>query len=163
MRRRKHQKSKKGCTTCKRRHIRCDEKLPRCQHCIIHGSTCDYPEAHYEASSIFRPVIPSRAEPSVLKSINSDVKKIGELVPPTIESCPTSPRSDREVKRGEISLRPHLSSLPPTTAGARKLLAFCKLIIRSLIPTLGSISTPDVVSHALVSPWFKCLGVGGKR
>ena len=43
--RRSHTKSRKGCKTCKRRHIRCDEAFPQCRNCTKHQVRCDYMEA----------------------------------------------------------------------------------------------------------------------
>lgn len=40
--RKSHTKSRKGCRTCKRRHIRCDEKFPQCRNCEKHNVRCDY-------------------------------------------------------------------------------------------------------------------------
>ncbi|KAI9834010.1 MAG: hypothetical protein M1826_005915 [Phylliscum demangeonii] len=40
--RRSHTKSRKGCKTCKRRHIRCDETFPQCRNCTKHNCRCDY-------------------------------------------------------------------------------------------------------------------------
>ncbi|KAF1947426.1 hypothetical protein EJ02DRAFT_333941 [Clathrospora elynae] len=40
--RRSHTKSRKGCRTCKRRHIRCDETFPQCRNCTKHQVRCDY-------------------------------------------------------------------------------------------------------------------------
>ncbi|KAL9574163.1 hypothetical protein ACKAV7_001678 [Fusarium commune] len=37
-----HRKSRNGCTTCKRRHIKCDEKRPQCANCSISERTCHY-------------------------------------------------------------------------------------------------------------------------
>lgn len=42
--RRSHTKSRKGCKTCKRRHIRCDETFPQCRNCTKHQVRCDYME-----------------------------------------------------------------------------------------------------------------------
>ncbi|KAF9879705.1 Upc2 protein [Colletotrichum karsti] len=41
--RRSHRKSRKGCTECKRRHIRCDERQPSCANCEIAERTCVFP------------------------------------------------------------------------------------------------------------------------
>ncbi|KAI9721703.1 MAG: hypothetical protein M1812_002037 [Candelaria pacifica] len=43
--RRSHTKSRKGCKTCKRRHIRCDENFPQCRNCTKHSCKCDYMDA----------------------------------------------------------------------------------------------------------------------
>ncbi|KAF2757154.1 hypothetical protein EJ05DRAFT_57176 [Pseudovirgaria hyperparasitica] len=40
--RRSHTKSRKGCRTCKKRHIRCDEAFPQCRNCTKHQVRCDY-------------------------------------------------------------------------------------------------------------------------
>ncbi|EXJ55139.1 hypothetical protein A1O7_08064 [Cladophialophora yegresii CBS 114405] len=40
--RKSHTKSRKGCKTCKRRHIRCDENFPQCRNCTKHNCRCDY-------------------------------------------------------------------------------------------------------------------------
>ncbi|KAH6876738.1 fungal Zn binuclear cluster domain-containing protein [Thelonectria olida] len=41
-RRRSHTKSRKGCDTCKQRHIRCDENYPQCRNCTKHKFRCLY-------------------------------------------------------------------------------------------------------------------------
>ncbi|UPX17170.1 uncharacterized protein EKO05_0007542 [Ascochyta rabiei] len=38
-----HTKSRRGCFNCKRRRIKCNEKHPRCAHCVKAGLQCDYP------------------------------------------------------------------------------------------------------------------------
>ncbi|KAF3387361.1 Sterol uptake control protein 2 [Penicillium rolfsii] len=40
--RRSHQKSRHGCSTCKRRRVKCDEKRPHCQNCTQRNDTCVY-------------------------------------------------------------------------------------------------------------------------
>ncbi|PQK18067.1 hypothetical protein BB8028_0010g00560 [Beauveria bassiana] len=40
--RRSHTKSRKGCETCKRRRIRCDESFPQCRNCTKHKVRCPY-------------------------------------------------------------------------------------------------------------------------
>lgn len=44
--RRSHTKSRKGCDTCKRRHIRCDESFPQCRNCTKHKIRCPYNDVH---------------------------------------------------------------------------------------------------------------------
>lgn len=48
--RRSHTKSRKGCKTCKRRHIRCDESYPQCRNCSKHQVRCDYMDSPNLAS-----------------------------------------------------------------------------------------------------------------
>ena len=37
----RHRKSRRGCTTCKVRRVRCDETSPRCRNCESTGRLCD--------------------------------------------------------------------------------------------------------------------------
>ncbi|KAI0025004.1 hypothetical protein F4780DRAFT_489479 [Xylariomycetidae sp. FL0641] len=38
-----HRRSRNGCSTCKAKHIRCDERKPLCTYCLRHGGDCGYP------------------------------------------------------------------------------------------------------------------------
>ena len=58
----KHHKSRRGCTTCKQRHIRCDEAFPRCLNCFKHRSACHYPEAHHRAISHNKFLVQSQSD-----------------------------------------------------------------------------------------------------
>ncbi|KAJ6016439.1 hypothetical protein N7540_011030 [Penicillium herquei] len=40
--RRSHSKSFKGCSTCKKRHVRCDQTHPECENCKRYGARCGY-------------------------------------------------------------------------------------------------------------------------
>ncbi|KAK4136022.1 hypothetical protein BT67DRAFT_440154 [Trichocladium antarcticum] len=40
--RRAHKKSRTGCSTCKARKIKCDERHPACLNCISHGVECPF-------------------------------------------------------------------------------------------------------------------------
>ncbi|KAK9326114.1 hypothetical protein V1517DRAFT_312762 [Lipomyces orientalis] len=40
--RRKHTKSRLGCLQCKKRKVKCDEKVPRCGSCSKHEMACNY-------------------------------------------------------------------------------------------------------------------------
>ncbi|KAL5338526.1 C6 transcription factor rosa-like protein [Aspergillus crustosus] len=53
--RKSHTKSRFGCKTCKRRHIRCDETFPQCRNCTKHNCRCDYMDVatvHEESTSV---------------------------------------------------------------------------------------------------------------
>lgn len=47
--RRPHLKSRHGCTTCKQRHVKCDEKGPPCGACQGRGTHCEYLGPQYKA------------------------------------------------------------------------------------------------------------------
>ncbi|KAL2852232.1 hypothetical protein BJX68DRAFT_235105, partial [Aspergillus pseudodeflectus] len=38
-------RSRGGCVTCKKRHVRCDEGRPRCDHCVRLTLHCEYQQA----------------------------------------------------------------------------------------------------------------------
>ncbi|KXT08253.1 hypothetical protein AC579_8922 [Pseudocercospora musae] len=40
-----HSKSRSGCTTCKKRHIKCDEKKPACANCVSRGLDCPFQDS----------------------------------------------------------------------------------------------------------------------
>ncbi|PSN71163.1 hypothetical protein BS50DRAFT_275798 [Corynespora cassiicola Philippines] len=42
---RPHRKVKSGCSTCKRRKIKCDEEKPQCSNCARYAAECVYPPA----------------------------------------------------------------------------------------------------------------------
>ncbi|GJC95664.1 C6 transcription factor [Colletotrichum higginsianum] len=46
-----HRRSKNGCTTCKQRHVRCDERKPLCTNCLQTGKDCIYPESEPDHDS----------------------------------------------------------------------------------------------------------------
>ncbi|KAF2787197.1 hypothetical protein K505DRAFT_421922, partial [Melanomma pulvis-pyrius CBS 109.77] len=41
---RPHRKSRAGCTTCKRKKVKCDESLPSCSYCALRKIDCTYPQ-----------------------------------------------------------------------------------------------------------------------
>lgn len=44
-------KSRTGCSTCKSRHLKCDELWPRCKKCSISGRICNYNTTAFTATS----------------------------------------------------------------------------------------------------------------
>ncbi|OJJ63801.1 hypothetical protein ASPSYDRAFT_83844 [Aspergillus sydowii CBS 593.65] len=68
--RKSHTKSRYGCKTCKRRHIRCDETFPQCRNCTKHNCRCDYMDVatvHDESTSV-------RKVPDLLMSAEIEVE-----------------------------------------------------------------------------------------
>ncbi|KAK9459729.1 uncharacterized protein V1516DRAFT_677824 [Lipomyces oligophaga] len=84
--RKSHIKSRKGCSNCKRRRIKCDEERPQCFNCIKHGVTCTYltdndgPDGrspikleHRESNTLLNdikpiPIVPTKPSPVVIES-----------------------------------------------------------------------------------------------
>ena len=125
--RRKHQKSRRGCATCKRRHIRCDETWPRCHNCTKHQSDCHYPEIHHETAS---------GNATSTKDSESVSQERGSLETSEVEEelCAlqvTSPVVQTKNKPGPVNISPHsldpcVGSATPLTSQRREQLAFCK-------------------------------------
>lgn len=127
--RRKHQKSRRGCTTCKRRHIRCDEGDPQCQNCITHRSTCSYPEAHSRTSSAVKPPTPEDTRFIPPSSAGYETKESPMNAGDAKTTPSTTDSSDAESRTAEPSFRsldPYFSSMVPMTATRRELLTFCE-------------------------------------
>ncbi|RYC91859.1 hypothetical protein BFJ63_vAg5300 [Fusarium oxysporum f. sp. narcissi] len=53
--RRSHTKSRMGCFTCKRRHIRCDENYPQCQNCTKHKVKCSFHDTPSQEELLLQP------------------------------------------------------------------------------------------------------------
>ncbi|KAI5246662.1 hypothetical protein E4T42_06324 [Aureobasidium subglaciale] len=87
--RRAHKKSRNGCSQCKKRHIKCDEKQPACSGCVIAGLDCPFasdlttlhgtvqasPATSSNVSTISRqsPLITAALSPSTLGRFNSGI------------------------------------------------------------------------------------------
>lgn len=48
--RRAHRKSRSGCTTCKAKRVKCDEKKPTCSRCLRNYTDCKYDKTTSKAS-----------------------------------------------------------------------------------------------------------------
>ncbi|KAI1074493.1 hypothetical protein F5B20DRAFT_437629 [Whalleya microplaca] len=46
-----HRRSRNGCSTCKAKHIRCDERKPLCTYCLRHGGECGYPDSDADSTT----------------------------------------------------------------------------------------------------------------
>ena len=130
--RRKHQKSRRGCSTCKRRHIRCDEGFPRCQNCITHRSSCSYPEAHYEATKSSESH-DHRVKIEAPENTNLETSLIRPYTGVNETGWPTSRSPDSHIKIEEPilwSLQFNPSSVAPMTTRDRELFTFCKQLMK---------------------------------
>lgn len=106
--RRTHQKSRAGCMTCKRRHLRCDEASPRCSNCIKHRSACYYPQAHYQATHGSR--LPN-------KELGDNSK---------LDMVQVSRQALEIMKAGSQNLEDYPGAAFTMTPASRELLAFCE-------------------------------------
>ncbi|TVY26327.1 Sterol uptake control protein [Lachnellula hyalina] len=70
--RRSHTKSRKGCETCKRRHIRCDENFPQCRNCTKHNCRCPYMDMPVQDE---RAPTPEKADLLWTPEIEADIQR----------------------------------------------------------------------------------------
>ncbi|KAF2271843.1 uncharacterized protein EI97DRAFT_240941 [Westerdykella ornata] len=109
--RRSHTKSRKGCKTCKKRHIRCDETFPQCRNCTKHQVRCDY----MDSPAALIPESPkSPQQPNLLwtAEINTTIelwRQTGEFPFPELRIYPLPQWS--AYSKTELRLIHHLSSI----------------------------------------------------
>ncbi|UKZ48155.1 hypothetical protein TrVGV298_002391 [Trichoderma virens] len=77
-------KVKTGCTTCRIRKVKCDEKRPFCLRCVNTGRACD----GYESPFRIFPSQPSRSSHSGDSSSAVDLQPVQPVQPPIIEITP---------------------------------------------------------------------------
>lgn len=94
--RRSHTKSRKGCETCKKRHIRCDETFPQCRNCTKHKQRCPYQDVPEE-----RPASAEMAQLGWTADIIADINQWKET---TIFPFPIFPFPDHN-RLTEVEMR----------------------------------------------------------
>ncbi|KAH6606732.1 zn2-c6 fungal-type dna-binding domain [Trichoderma cornu-damae] len=113
--RRSHRKSRNGCSECKRRHIRCDERRPACTNCTIAERACSFPSRQPQAQIAPLPHSPadshlSRKSQHSPSSCEPDHPGPWPVCPPDLSS--TSPESVLGAGRGRFV--PAAATGPPT-------------------------------------------------
>ncbi|KAJ5126731.1 hypothetical protein N7448_007510 [Penicillium atrosanguineum] len=108
--RKSHTKSRNGCKTCKRRHIRCDETFPQCRNCTKHNCRCDY----QDMSSAQGSPPTSRRGPDLLMSPEIELEienwhRTGVPPYPELMQCPQSGWS--KLSRSDLRLIHHIIGL----------------------------------------------------
>ncbi|KAK1731399.1 uncharacterized protein BDZ83DRAFT_565115 [Colletotrichum acutatum] len=70
-----HRRSKNGCSTCKQRHVRCDERKPLCTNCLQTGKDCVYPDVELdeESRSDYLSEARSGSEPTVIPAEEASI------------------------------------------------------------------------------------------
>ncbi|KAJ6006641.1 hypothetical protein N7451_004585 [Penicillium sp. IBT 35674x] len=97
-----HRKSRRGCTNCKLRSVKCDEKTPACERCVTYGVTCSYDRTvatlRPPMENIMTPVLP--AEPSYWRHPNEQI-----LAKFQIRTAPTVSIGKRlEIYQNEVTM-----------------------------------------------------------
>jgi hypothetical protein len=65
MPRKGHTKSRRGCYSCKRRKIKCNEIKPMCSNCIKAEISCEYPEVPQQHTYVSTPIPQPQSTPTV--------------------------------------------------------------------------------------------------
>ncbi|KAJ5819233.1 hypothetical protein N7474_004824 [Penicillium riverlandense] len=109
--RKSHTKSRTGCKTCKRRHIRCDETSPQCRNCTKHNCRCDYQDAVAAEGS---PPAPTTRSPDLLMSPEIEMEidnwhRTGVPPYPELIQCPRSGWSG--LSKADLRLIHHIIGL----------------------------------------------------
>ncbi|KAI0167953.1 hypothetical protein BJ166DRAFT_496224 [Pestalotiopsis sp. NC0098] len=76
-----HRRSRNGCTVCKRKHIRCDERRPICTYCLRHGGECVFTDAG--------PAMPNSRDVSSEEPQNDDASSTASWGP--LDAAPRDP------------------------------------------------------------------------
>jgi hypothetical protein len=125
--RRSHTKSRKGCKTCKRRHIRCDETFPQwsvyqyerlppysnilhSRNCTKHQVRCDYMENLGSESELQQS--PEQSAVALTPGTESRIEQwqqTGSFPYPELQVFPPPPT--HEYSKNELRLIHHLSSI----------------------------------------------------
>ncbi|EXM12954.1 hypothetical protein V3481_007086 [Fusarium oxysporum f. sp. vasinfectum] len=147
-RRRSNPRSRKGCETCKRRHMRCDENFPQCHNCTRHEFRCSYNDVlvtHSSGSST--PVKPDLMWTPQIEVALIEWQRTGILPLPCLGLYPAP--------------RPHLYSLEDLRLIHHLATLYCELATIDVnnftlwtrhIPTLLQIgATTPFVMHALLA------------
>ncbi|KAL4893729.1 hypothetical protein BDV59DRAFT_192886 [Aspergillus ambiguus] len=146
--RKSHTKSRFGCKTCKRRHIRCDETFPQCRNCTKHNCRCDYMDVaavHDESSA-------ARKMPDLLMSaeIELEIKNwhIAGVAPfPELVHFPRSAWNN--LSRIDLRLVHHIIGLSIDLH--RRSLSDCTIWAKKM-PTFLSIAiSHDFVMHSILT------------
>lgn len=97
--RRTHYKSRKGCSECKKRHVKCDEQRPVCLQCSTLGRSCSY--------TFLNPIGPRSASSGLSPSPSPT-----PLTPPV--ATPESPRPQQQPQQifdlSHLALLHHVES-----------------------------------------------------
>ncbi|KAK7588324.1 hypothetical protein V3481_007351 [Fusarium oxysporum f. sp. vasinfectum] len=102
---RPHKKSKTGCTDCRRRRVKCDEKIPACTACVRRGHACVYPSTGIVTPSLTPSnshSIPASAEQTDEAALASSLS-----VPRIVEGHEQSPSSATTFVLDDLALLHH--------------------------------------------------------
>ncbi|KAJ5226298.1 hypothetical protein N7468_007523 [Penicillium chermesinum] len=134
--RKSHTKSRNGCKTCKRRHIRCDETFPQCRNCTKHNCRCDYQDTTVQTTS---PTVGRGPDLLMTPEIEMEIDnwhRTGIPPFPELMQCPLSgwtklPRADLRLVHHivGVSIDLHRRGLSSCTVWAHKMPNFLAIAL----------------------------------
>lgn len=134
--RRPHTKSRTGCQTCKRRHVRCDENQPKCLNCVKQNASCTYQLRESGPRTMTRssPIAPAYPTPGLIttNSSPSTHRSREDPAPNAVVSTLSVQAVEdalRASKGSTASLDPYPNSPLSMTPERRDQLTFCKWIL----------------------------------
>lgn len=146
--RRSHTKSRKGCETCKKRHIRCDESFPQCRNCTKHKIRCPYNDVSLtDANRSTTPDKPDLMWTPEIEATIVEWQRTGVFPFPTLDIYPSPIASHYSVE--DLRLIHHIAALYHQLAAMD---ANNFTLWTRHIPTLLRIgATTPYVMHALLA------------
>ncbi|KAK3956476.1 hypothetical protein QBC32DRAFT_124052 [Pseudoneurospora amorphoporcata] len=107
--RRSHTKSRKGCETCKRRHIRCDESFPQCRNCTKHKIRCPYNDIPVADDRSTSPDKPDLMWTPEIEAVIEQWQRTGLFPFPNLNIYPTP--APQYLSTDELRLIHHVASI----------------------------------------------------
>jgi hypothetical protein len=129
MPRKGHTKSRKGCYSCKRRKIKCNETKPKCSNCVKAEITCEYPKAPPQQAHIRAPIPQPQSTPTVFSM--TDLKLFHHFI---VKGYPHLPIGADQIWKLEIPAFAHEVSTVSRN-GLSKMLTLLKyeFLMRSIL------------------------------
>ncbi|KAI8673068.1 Zn(2)-C6 fungal-type domain-containing protein [Fusarium sp. Ph1] len=102
MLRRSHKKSRRGCTECKQRHVKCDESRPACRLCTVSGRNCSFTSQAPTKNPLSSSQDARPKSPVDSRSSSSGVTPVPDATPPV-------PTFDADINLEHMELLIHLT------------------------------------------------------
>ncbi|KAJ5104421.1 Protein of unknown function DUF3468 [Penicillium alfredii] len=129
--RRWHHRGFTGCSTCRRRHVRCDEASPACNNCTRLGLECDGTQGRMT----FKVYGPSQSQPESSKAPKAPRKQKKPASSESGESAASSPivkKEEPDEAREAVVVSPTTVAQPPTQFQFQEPISPASLVSTSL-------------------------------
>ncbi|QGA15124.1 hypothetical protein EYB26_002780 [Talaromyces marneffei] len=110
--RKSHTKSRNGCRTCKRRHIRCDETFPQCRNCTKHNCRCDYMDIQAARDETTPTAATTPPNLMITPEIDAEIEQWRTTGVPPFPELDITPRNDwHRFSKSTLRLIYHIAGL----------------------------------------------------